>query len=261
MNIPYYHVDAFTLKTFSGNPAGVCLLERWLDDVILQNIAAENNLPETAFLVQNHESYELRWFTPELEIDLCGHATLASAFILDLIGTDNPQPFQFDTKSGRLSVTKQGDVFCMDFPSRPAAPCEVPPLLSKGLGTSPRAVFKARDILAVFNTEEEVKAINPDFAVLSLLDCFGIIATAPGYSVDFVSRFFAPGAGIPEDPVTGSSHCTLIPYWAGQTGKKTLIARQISQRGGELYCEYKDDRVIIGGKAVLYFTGTLTIEE
>jgi len=259
MNIPYYHVDAFTRKTFSGNPAGVCLLDTWLDDRLLQKIAAENNLPETAYIVKDGEVFQLRWFTPEQEIDLCGHATLASAFILNLTRTNDPQPYQFETKSGRLTVHKHGDVFAMDFPSRPAEPCHVPPELIKGLGADPNAVLKARDYLAVFTTEEEIKALNPDFAVLALLDCLGIIVTAPGHTVDFVSRFFAPGAGIPEDPVTGSSHCTLIPYWAEQTGKEALIARQVSKRGGELFCENKDDRVIIGGQAFLYSVGTLTI--
>jgi len=259
VKVPYYHVDAFTDNLFSGNPAGVCLLNEWLPDAILQKIAAENNLPETAFLVGDDTEYQLRWFTPTIEIDLCGHATLASAFVLHLARKGVPRVISFATKSGILTVEKQGDLFIMDFPARKADKCRPPEGLINGLGEAPRSVFKARDFLAVFDNEKQVKSLVPDFKKLASLDCLGIIVTAPGRDVDFVSRFFAPAAGIPEDPVTGSSHCTLIPYWAEQTGKNTLVARQLSNRGGDLYCTLKGDRVLIGGRAVLYLAGKISI--
>jgi PhzF family phenazine biosynthesis protein len=259
MKIPYFHVDAFTRRIFAGNPAGVCLLASWPDDGLLQSIAAENHLPETAFVVPNSETFALRWFTPGLEIDLCGHATLAAAFVLYLTGRASGGPIRFTTRSGLLTVEKKDDLLLMDFPARPAAPCPAPAELLQGLGAAPHEVYKARDYLAVFAREEEIIALVPDFAALARLDCLGVIAAAPGREVDFVSRFFAPGAGIPEDPVTGSSHCTLIPYWAARTGKARLIARQLSARGGELYCEHRGERVLIGGSAVLYQTATLDL--
>jgi PhzF family phenazine biosynthesis protein len=260
MKIPYFHVDAFTRRVFAGNPAGVCLLGSWPEDSLLQSIAAENNLPETAFVVPDGPAFALRWFTPRLEIDLCGHATLAAAFVLYLTGRAAGGPIRFTSRSGSLTVAKREDLLLMDFPARPAVPCPAPADLLHGLGAVPREVYKARDYLAVFAREEEVTALVPDFAALARLDSLGIIATAPGREVDFVSRFFAPGAGIPEDPVTGSSHCTLIPYWAGRTGKERLAARQLSPRGGELSCENKGDRVLIGGHAVLYQAATLDLE-
>ncbi len=260
MKVPYYHVDAFTEKIFAGNPAGVCLLDEWLEDDVLQKTAAENNLPETAFLVREGEScYRLRWFTPMMEIDLCGHATLASAFVLHLTGGNLQRPLNFNTRSGVLTVEKQDDLFIMDFPARKAETCETPKELVPGLGKTPLSVLKSRDFLAVFENEEQVRSLTPDFDKLAALDCLGIIVTAPGKEVDFVSRFFAPSAGIQEDPVTGSSHCTLTPYWAEQTGKNKLKARQVSLRGGELYCELKENRVKIGGRAVLYHSGELSL--
>jgi PhzF family phenazine biosynthesis protein len=258
MNIPYYHVDAFTEKIFAGNPAGVCLLNEWLPDTVLQKIAAENNLPETAFLVEDEGNFQLRWFSPAIEIDLCGHATLASAFVLHLVNQNMPQVIRFATRSGILTVEKQGNLFIMDFPARKAVACHPPEELRLGLGISPRSVLKARDFLAVFDTEEQIRSLAPDYEKLAALDCLGIIATAPGREVDFVYRFFAPAAGIPEDPVTGSSHCTLIPYWAEQMGKNKLSARQLSSRGGELSCTLNGDRVQIGGRAVLYQHGELS---
>ena len=259
MQIPYFHVDAFTRRVFAGNPAGVCLLEAWPEDGLLQSIAAENNLPETAFVVPDGSSFALRWFSPRLEIDLCGHATLAAAFVLNLTGRAPGGPIRFATRSGLLTVDKKDDLLLMDFPARPAAPCPAPAELLPGLGAAPQEVYKARDYLAVFAQEEEIAALTPDFAQLSRLDCLGVIATAPGREVDFVSRFFAPRAGIPEDPVTGSSHCTLIPFWAGRTGKNQLSARQLSPRGGELSCEHHGERVRIGGHAVLYQAATLDL--
>lgn len=258
MNIPYFHVDAFTGTVFAGNPAGVCLLDEWLPDELLQKIAAENNLPETAFLIGEGAEYQLRWFSPAMEIDLCGHATLASAFVLYLTRSNLPQILSFTTLSGILTVEKQEDLLVMDFPARKAVACQAPKELVQGLGATPQAVFKARDFMAVFNNEDQVRALQPDFDQLATLDCLGIIATAPGREADFVSRFFAPAAGIPEDPVTGSSHCTLIPYWAERTGKNFLSASQLSSRGGELFCTLKGDRVLIGGRAVLYIAGEIS---
>lgn len=259
MQIPYFHVDAFTRRVFAGNPAGVCLLESWPEDGLLQSIAAENNLPETAFVVPDGTGFALRWFSPRIEIDLCGHATLAAAYVLYLTGRAAGGLIRFNTRSSLLTVDSEDDLLLLDFPSRPATSYPAPAELLQGLGAVPQEVYKARDFLAVFAREEEIAALTPDFAALASLDCLGIIATAPGREVDFVSRFFAPRAGIPEDPVTGSSHCTLIPYWAGRSGKNQLLARQLSPRGGELHCEHHGDRVRIGGYAVLYQASTLEL--
>ena len=262
MKLPYYEVSAFTSRAFGGNPAGVCPLNHWLPDAVLQGIAANNNLAETAFTLPRGTGFHLRWFTPEMEMDLCGHATLAAGHILFREHQVAGEWIEFHTRSGLLIVTrKQGDVLELDFPSRPATETSAPAALIQGLGAKPEAVFKARDFLTVFKSEAEVRALKPDFAVLNSLDCLGIIATAPGTDCDFVSRFFAPAAGVNEDPVTGSAHCTLIPYWAQRLGKKKLFARQISARGGELFCELAGDRVKIGGKAVLYLRGEIEIED
>ena len=259
MKIPYFEVDAFSSKLFGGNPAGVCLLEHWLPDAVMQAIAAENNFSETAFIVPHGPDFDLRWFTPALEIDLAGHPTLASAFVLFNEGKASGDCIRFHSRSGELAVTRKGDVLEMDFPSRPAVPCVVPEALVRGLGKKPVKVLKSRDYLAVFATEADVRSLQPDFDALRKLDTLGIIATAPGNDSDFVSRFFAPAAGIAEDPVTGSAHCTLIPYWSHRLGKTKLFARQISKRGGELFCEQAGDRVQIGGKAVLYLRGQIEI--
>ena len=261
MDIQYYHVDVFSGSPFKGNPAGVCLLDFWLDDVLLQNIATENNLPETAFIVPDGEYFALRWFTPTIEMDLCGHATLGAAFVLNLTNDITRWPVHFATQSGVLSVTKENDFYFLDLPSRPASTCPTPDNLIKGLGKKSRELYKSRDYLAIFDNEEQVADLAPDFTLLEGLDCLGIIVTAPGEDVDFVSRFFAPAAGIPEDPVTGSSHCTLIPYWSKRTGKKHLFTRQISSRGGELTCENKDDLVRIGGQVALYHSGTILLKD
>ena len=261
MRIPYYQVDAFTRRTFGGNPAGVCPLDNWLPDEILRQIAAENNLAETAFLVRRGRQCLLRWFTPLVEVDLCGHATLATAHVLfSELGWPEPQ-VHFETLSGKLAATRKGEAIELDFPSRPPVPCRAPEALLKGLGLSPREVLRARDLMAVYDSAEEVAALNPDMALLAKLDCLGIIATARGTDVDFVSRFFAPQAGIPEDPVTGSSHSTLIPFWAGKLGKTEMVARQISRRGGELHCRQAGERVSIGGHAVTYCRGELEVPE
>ena len=262
MKIPYFEVAAFTDKSFGGNPAGVCALPRWLDEATLQHIAAENNLAETAFFVPAGSDYELRWFTPEMEIDLCGHATLASAFILfsELGLRANAVRFQ-SRMSGLLTVAREGDVLTLDFPARPAAPGPAPEALLCGLGWKPLEVLRSRDYLTVFASETEVRSLQPDFSALKTLDAFGVIATAPGDGCDFVSRFFAPKAGVAEDPVTGSSHCTLVPYWSQRLGKLTLFARQVSRRGGELFCRQADQRVLIGGKAVLYLRGEIELKD
>ena len=257
MSIPYYQVDAFTSTLFSGNPAGVCLLADWLPDQVLQSIAAENNLAETAFVVQKDSSFDLRWFTPTLEMDLCGHATLAPAHVIFRHLGYRGDVVRFQTRAGLLTVTRDEDLLTLDFPARPAATCVTPAELIQGLGCTPMATFKARDYLAVLETEQAVRDVRLDMVALARLDCLGVIITAPGKSCDFVSRFFAPGAGVPEDPVTGSAHCTLIPYWAQRLGRSQLRALQVSQRGGELYCDYRGERVGIAGRAVTYSSGFL----
>ncbi len=259
MKIPLYQVDAFTRKAFAGNPAAVCILDSWLDESLLQCIAAENNLSETAFLVPlSRGHYELRWFTPTVEVDLCGHATLASAFVIfSFVETDSPT-VNFETASGLLSVTRSGELLSMDFPATKAVWTEPPQFLSNALGIHPVEVYKSRDLLVVFENETNIKAMNPDFDRLKQIrDAFAVIVTAPGENCDFVSRFFAPNAGIPEDPVTGSAHCTLIPYWAERLGKNELHALQLSKRGGELFCKHLKDRVRIAGHSVLYSKGEI----
>jgi PhzF family phenazine biosynthesis protein len=228
--IPYFEVDAFAGELFRGNRAGICPLTKWLDDALMQNIAAENNLAETAFFVPRGNDYDLRWFAPAMEIDLCGHATLASAFILFSELGFRDDSICFHSRSGPLTVSRSGDVLTLDFPSRPPKPCAVPELLAKGLGRKPVEVLKARDYFALFNCAEDIRALQPDFDLLGKLD-EKVIVTAPGADCDFVSRFFAPTAGVNEDPVTGSAHCTLIPYWSQRLGKKKLFARQLSKRG------------------------------
>ncbi len=256
MRIPYWHVDAFTGPGCRGNPAGVCRLREWLPDRTLQDIAAENNLSETAFFVEQQGEIPLRWFTPVREIDLCGHATLAAAHVIFAGGAHAGNRVAFGSASGPLAVERRGELLVLDFPVRPAAPCAAPDDLTAGLGASPLEVHNARDYMAVFSSEEEVRALAPHMGPLARLP-FGVIATAPGREVDFVSRFFAPAVGIPEDPVTGSSHCTLVPYWAGRLGRRTLTARQLSPRGGELFLEHAGDRVRIGGRAVTFLSGEI----
>lgn len=256
MKIPMFQVDAFTGKVFGGNPAAVCVLGEWLEDKVLQAIAAENNLSETAYLVGRDGRYGLRWFTPRAEIDLAGHPTLASAFVVFEMLEPGRTQVRFETvRSGELIVRKEESVLTMDFPSRPAQPCAAPKELCAGLGLTPLETYKSRDYLAVVDNEAMVRAIRPRLDLLETLVCAGIIVTAAGDQVDFVSRFFAPRHGIPEDPVTGSAHCTLIPYWSDRLKKTKLHALQTSQRGGELFCEDCGDRVKIAGRAVLYLEG------
>lgn len=259
MKLPYYEVSAFTTNPFGGNPAGVCVLDAWLPDAILLSIAANNNLAETAFTVPRGNDFELRWFTPTVEIDLCGHATLAAASVLFQERGLGGDAICFHSRSGMLAVTRKQDLLTLDFPARPPHASTPPEALACGLGAPPTEVFKARDYLAVFKDEADVRNLQPDFALLKTLDCLGIIATATGKDCDFVSRFFAPGAGVDEDPVTGSAHCTLIPFWAERLGKPRLFARQISARGGELICEWKGARVKIGGRAVQYLRGEIQL--
>ena len=261
MVIPYYEVAAFTKRPFAGNPAGVCLLEgEWLPDALMQSIAAENNLAETAFIIDRGDYLDVRWMTPTVEIDLCGHATLASAHVLFNHLGRKGDTIRFQSRSGELRVARDGDRLVLDFPSQPARQCELSKTITEGLRAQPLDIFKGSDYLAVFEREEDVAAIDPDFEVLTQLNSRGVIATAPGKDCDFVSRFFAPGAGIPEDPVTGSTHCALIPYWSKRLGKRELHARQISKRGGDLFCEDRGERVGIGGNAVTYVEGKLSVE-
>jgi PhzF family phenazine biosynthesis protein len=259
MRIPIYQVDAFTARTFGGNPAAVCPLEAWLPDALMQAIASENNLSETAFFVPRGEAYDLRWFTPVAEVDLAGHPTLAAAWtILHRLGVARPSLI-FHTRMGdRLVVTRDGDRLAMDFPSRPPGPRKVGDVAA-ALRAFPIEVAAARDGFAVFASEDEVRALKPDLPKVAALDCLGLIATAPGKDCDFVSRFFSPQHNIPEDPVTGSAHCTLIPYWAARLGKSEMFARQVSARGGEVWCRHRGDRVTIAGQCAPYLEGFIEV--
>jgi PhzF family phenazine biosynthesis protein len=268
MAIPYYHVDAFTSELFAGNPAGVCILSAFLADGVMQKIAVENRHSNTAFVVSRADGdFDLRWFTPKIEDDLCGHATLASAYVLAL-RKHNVWPVRFHTRSGILTVAKnavvQGDneeTFEMDFPARPPQPCETPAGLLPALGLKTALVTKSRDYLVVVDQAEQVRALSPDLAALAKLEAGnGTIVSAPGEGyVDYVCRFFAPSIGIDEDPATGSIHCTLAPYWAGRLGKESFHAQQLSARGGSMQCTISGDRVKIAGRARLYLQGTLEL--
>ena len=260
----YYVVDAFTDELFKGNPAGICILDKWISDDLLQNIASENNLAETAFIVKNDNNYDLRWFTPETEIDLCGHATLASAFIITNFIDKGKSLMSFSTKSGILTVNfiKDNDLFEMDFPSRKPEKTEINQIIQKSINANIIEAYISRDLMLLLDTEEQIKTLEIDFDLIKTFkDCFAFIFTAKSSNneYDFVSRFFAPNAGIMEDPVTGSSHSTLIPFWAEKLNKNKLIAKQLSKRGGTLYCENNGDRVKISGKAKLYLKGEIVI--
>jgi len=256
----YFVVDVFTDTIFGGNPAGVCLLDEWLESSVMQQIAFENNLSETAFLIEQDGYYDLRWFTPEIEIDLCGHATLGSAFVLMNFVEPNIMQVMFHTQSGVLTVSRDGDEFTMDFPSRKPVPCVAPPVLEKALGCKVLETLVSRDLLVLVDSAQTVSDLKPDFAVLEeITEFMGIIVTAKGDDCDFVSRFFVPNAGIKEDPVTGSSHCSLIPFWSEILGKKEMLARQLSMRGGRIACMDCGERVRIGGEAVLYMRGEIVL--
>lgn len=260
MELTIYQIDAFAEKPFEGNPAAVVPLKGWLADTTMQAIAEENNLAETAFFVPTNKGFHIRWFTPNKEVRLCGHATLASAFVLFNILDNKSDVVLFDSLSGPLSVSKRDDLLTLDFPAQPALACELPSALSKGLGKSPVKCFASDDFLAVFENEEDIASITPSHEHLKQLDLRGVIATAPSEEYDFVVRFFAPKYGIPEDSVTGSAYTQLMPYWATELGKSELRARQISPRGGNVYCELREDRVLISGRAVKYMEGRIEIK-
>ncbi|MEZ5447002.1 MAG: PhzF family phenazine biosynthesis protein [Gammaproteobacteria bacterium] len=258
--IRLFHVDAFAERLFEGNPAAVCPLEHWLDDAVMQAIAAENNLSETAFFKPATDGFDLRWFTPAHEVDLCGHATLATAHVL-FEHYDYLQPrIRFHTRSGELHVARSGEWLEMDLPAREPQRCEAPPELVRALGAEPAEVWCADDYLAVFDAAAIVRQLQPDVDLLRQLDRRGVIVTAPGEGVDFVSRFFSPKLGVPEDPVCGSAHCALTPYWARRLGRARLQAHQVSRRGGRLLCELRDLRVAVSGRAVTYLRGEIEIQ-
>jgi len=257
MKLPLYQLDAFTNHLFGGNPAAVVLLDAWLPDDRLAAIAAENNLAETAYVIPRADVSPLRWFTPAVEVDLCGHATLAAADVLFRYRFPQLDRLAFSSRSGELTVTREGALLNMDFPASPGRPVAVTDALAAALGARPREAYMARDLLAIFDAESDVRALRPDFARVAALDAFAVIVSAPGDTVDFVSRFFAPRAGIPEDAVTGSSHCTLAPYWAARLGKNRLRAKQLSARGGDLQCELRGERVVIAGHVVEYLRGEI----
>ena len=260
MKLTIYQIDAFAEKPFEGNPAAVIRLEEWLSDETMQAIAEENNLAETAFFVPANNGFHIRWFTPNREVNLCGHATLASAYVLFNILGYKENRVLFESLSGLLSVSKTGELLTLDFPAQPPEPCDMPSVLAEGLGRAPIACLKNDDYLAVFENEEEVLGIDPDHHLLQQLDLRGVIATAPASEYDFVVRFFAPKYGIPEDSVTGSAYTQLMPYWSAKLGKLNLNAKQVSARGGKVFCELQGDRVLISGSAVKYMEGTIEVK-
>jgi len=261
MKYTIYQVDAFAEKVFQGNPAAVVPLEDWLEDKLMQQIAMENNLSETAFFVKTDAGYHIRWFTPEFEIDLCGHATLASAYIIKNFVEPHLAEINFTTQNaGALRAMAKDGIYTLDFPSRMPQPCQTPGQLLKSLGiTTAVEVLKSRDYFVVLPNEDAVKNADPDFTLIKELDSVGVIVTAKGQSADVVSRCFYPGAGIPEDPVTGSAHCNIVPYWSEKLGKSKLFCKQLSQRGGDLHCELQGDRVLMSGKCVLYLEGEINV--
>ena len=259
MKLDLFQVDTFTEKVFTGNPAAIIPLDKWLPDKTMQCIAQENNLSETAFFFKKDSHYEIKWFTPYREVDLCGHATLAAAFVLfEIIKTDLDKII-FESRSGRLIVEKEGSLFKMDFPSQKPEICNPPKILYDALGVQPLACYFNEDYVVIFENEKLVLNANPNFHKLKMLDSRGVITTAPSLKYDFVSRAFFPRYGINEDPVTGSAHTKLIPYWFKETGKIKYTAKQLSKRGGKLFCEYNKDRVYISGSAVLYLYGKIEI--
>src|SRR5712691_9750809 len=261
MEIPIYQTDAFASGLFRGNPAAVCPLDRWLPDATMQAIALENNLAETAYYVPaGPDRYKLRWFTPEVEVDLCGHATLATASVISEVRRETTSAhLTFDSRSGELTVDREDGLYHLNFPSRPPEACKVDASLVPALGIAPASILGAADYLCVYESEEQVRALRPDMTRLMGIDLFAVIVTAPGADCDFVSRFFAPSKGVPEDPVTGRAHTTLIPYWSKRLGKQKLFARQVSRRGGEIWCQDLGARVRIGGRAVQYLEGHITV--
>lgn len=254
-----YQIDAFAEKAFTGNPAAVCPLEEWLPDELMQKIAMENNLAETAFYIPEGDGFHLRWFTPAVEVDLCGHATLATAHVLFEHLNYTQKVINFQTRSGLLQVEKKGEILKMNFPVTPFEKTETPQDLIEGLGIQPLETYKSDDYLLVVESEEIVQNLQPNLLKVAEVEARGVMVTAPGKEVDFISRFFAPQSGINEDPVTGSAHTVLIPYWAKKLGKTELTARQISPRGGNLFCTLVGDRVEISGKAITYLIGEIFV--
>jgi predicted PhzF superfamily epimerase YddE/YHI9 len=261
VKLPIFQVDAFTSNVFQGNPAAVCPLETWIDDAKMQAIAAENNVSETAFFAKEGANYRLRWFTPTCEVNLCGHATLASGYIFLHKLDASKNSVQFETRSGSLIVRRDGDLLALDLPASPPwKAAAIPSELRDGLDPAPKELWQVKDnYFAIYDDEDDIRRAQPKFALLETLHPFGVCITAPGRSVDFVSRYFAPSYGINEDPVTGSTHCSLTPYWAGVLGKSALHALQVSRRGGELWCEVAGDRIIVTGKGALYLEGMISV--
>lgn len=261
MTIKIYQADAFTDKLFRGNPAAICMLNEWLPETAMQAIAAENNLAETAFIVPSDNEYGIRWFTPTVEVDLCGHATLAAAHIINEYYNNGKSSLTFQSpRSGALTVSQQGDMLTLDFPADEPLPVATPPLLKEALGIEPMETLRGRtDYMAVLPTETDVLLLKPNFELLAQLEARGVIVTSTGVESDFVSRFFGPQSGINEDPVTGSAHTTLTPYWAKELGKTSLSAIQLSARRGYLWCKLQGKRVAISGKAVTYMQGEIMI--
>jgi len=262
--VPFFQIDAFTRQRFRGNPAAVLVLEAYPDDATMLAIAAENNLAETAFVVPDEARYHLRWFTPRLEVPLCGHATLASAAVVLERLTPERDTVTFETLSGPLHISRQGDIYRLDLPARPSEPIEVPDAIIQALGAEPAQVWvNPFNYMAVYDDADRVRQLAPDMAAVAALDRLGVIATAPGdrgnAARDMVSRYFAPAKGIPEDPVTGAAHCTLTPYWSGRLGKTELRAHQASARGGEMTCRLVGDRVELEGACVFVIEGQMAI--
>ncbi|MGW8314368.1 MAG: PhzF family phenazine biosynthesis protein [Bacteroidales bacterium] len=261
MKLEIYQVDAFASEVFRGNPAAVCMLPGWMPDGLMQQIASENNLSETAFVVPAERKFGIRWFTPVMEVDLCGHATLASAHVLFFHHGISGKRIEFDSpRSGLLAVEREGEMLTLDFPADHIEEVEHPDVWRRAMGTTPLQVFRGRsDYLLLYDGQEVIAEMKPDLGTLKELGGRGVIITARGSGTDFVSRFFAPGAGIDEDPVTGSAHTTLAVYWSKVLEKSTMSARQLSERGGELRCEVRGDRVRISGRAVTYLTGEIEV--
>ncbi len=258
MNFKFYQVDAFTSKVFAGNPAAIVPLENWIDDELMQSIAMENNLSETAFFVKENSYYHIRWFTPVNEVDLCGHATLASSFVIFNFIEKESNNIKFISKSGELIVTKENDLISLDFPSNPPKKIDSFELIENAFQQKPVEVLQGGNYtLIIFDNENFIRNAKPNFELIKKIDPHGVIISSKGYNADFISRMFAPNEGIDEDPVTGSSHTVLVPYWTEKLGKKNFRALQLSKRGGELFCENLGNRVKISGKAVLYATGDL----
>ena len=259
MELILYQIDAFASKPFEGNPAAICPLPTWLPDDVMQAIASENNLSETAFFIETTNGYHIRWFTPVHEVDLCGHATLASAYVIFNILEYKQKQINFESRSGILRVTRNGDWLDMDFPAQPPIECETPDEIIQAFADKPLLCLKSEDYIVVFDKEEEVRNAKPDLSLLTRLDLRGVVITSKARDCDFITRCFAPKYGINEDPVTGSAFTQLIPYWANKLDKSVLRAMQVSKRGGEVNCVYAGDRVTISGKAVKFMVGKIEL--